>query len=61
MSCPPRATNKASRTPDFLYTPEMFSYVGEKVEGLFADFNLQLRPILFCDPEIPFDLFQRYR
>jgi hypothetical protein len=47
--------------PDFLYTPEMLSYVGEKVEGLFADFNLQLKPILFCDPEIPFDLLQRYR
>lgn len=47
--------------PDFLYTPEFLSYVGEKVEGLFADFNLQLKPILFCDPEIPFDLLQRYR
>ena len=47
--------------PDIVYSPEMLAYTQEKIEKLFEEFNLQLRPVIFCDPEIPWDLLKQYK
>jgi hypothetical protein len=47
--------------PDPSFNPEMISYTQEKIETLFADFNLPLRIIIFTDPEIPWELLRKYR
>jgi len=47
--------------PDFVRNEKMLCYIQDKIETLFSDFNLQLKPIIFCDPEIPWDLIKRYR
>jgi hypothetical protein len=47
--------------PGIWFSPEVLTYTAEKIENLFADFRLQLRPVIFCDPELPWDLINRYR
>jgi hypothetical protein len=47
--------------PDLLSSDEMLAYTGEKIQSLFADFNMELRTVLFCDPEIPWELIRQYR
>jgi hypothetical protein len=47
--------------PDPSFNPEMISYTREKIETLFADFNLPLKIIIFTDPEIPWELLRKYR
>jgi hypothetical protein len=47
--------------PTLWFSPEALAYTEEKIESLFAAFDLQLKPIIFCDPAIPWDLIERHR
>jgi len=46
--------------PAFWFSPETLSYTEHKIESMFAAFDLQLKPIIFCDPAIPWDLIDKY-
>jgi hypothetical protein len=46
--------------PEWAYDPEMLTYTNEQIEKLFEAFSLQLTPILFCDPAIPWPLLKQY-
>jgi hypothetical protein len=46
--------------PEFMYNPEMLAYTGEQIEKLFAAFSLQLTPVIFCAPAIPWPLLKQY-
>lgn len=46
--------------PEFIYNPEMLAYTNEQIEKLFAAFNLQLTPVVFCDPSVPWPVLKRY-
>jgi hypothetical protein len=46
--------------PEPMYDPDMLAYTGKQVEKLFEAFNLQLTPVVFCDPALPWPLLRRY-
>jgi hypothetical protein len=46
--------------PELFYDRTLLTYTQEHIEKLFGDFGLQLKPIIFCDPEIPWDLIRQY-
>jgi hypothetical protein len=46
--------------PELVYSPEMLAYTNEQIEKLFDAFSLQLTPVMFCDPEIPWPLIRQY-
>jgi len=46
--------------PDVLYNPEILKYTAERIENVFADFQLGLRVVVFTDPELPIDLIRQY-
>jgi hypothetical protein len=46
--------------PEFMYNPEMLAYTNEQIEKLFEAFSLQLAPVIFCDPAVPWPLLQQY-
>jgi hypothetical protein len=46
--------------PEFMYSPEMLAYTSEQIEKLFEAFSLQLTPIIFCDPALPWPLLKQY-
>ena len=46
--------------PEFMYNPEMLTYTNEQIEKLFEAFSLQLTPVVFCDPALPWPLLKQY-
>lgn len=46
--------------PEFMYNPEMLTYTNQQIEKLFEAFSLQLTPVIFCDPALPWSLLKQY-
>jgi hypothetical protein len=46
--------------PEFIYNPEMLTYTNQEIEKLFEAFSLQLTPVIFCDPALPWLLLKQY-
>jgi hypothetical protein len=48
-------------SPDPFFSSEMLTFTEEKIEKFFAEFGIQLKPVIFCDVAVPWALIDRYR
>ena len=46
--------------PEPMFDPEMLTHTSERIEKLFRAFTLQLTPVIFCAPDLPWALIRQY-
>jgi hypothetical protein len=47
--------------PDIFFNPKIISYIQERIGKLYAEVELQLKVIIFTDPEMPWELLRKYK